>query len=81
MNTVILKKCVEELNKETPRLDYVRGMLETLIEIQETKTVIPEKKLTAADFAVAVPASDEAAMLDAKARAALAIIKETQTTV
>lgn len=33
MNTSILKKCLEELNKENPRKDYVIGMLETLIDV------------------------------------------------
>lgn len=32
MNNSILKKCLDELNKETPRKDYVIGMIETLIE-------------------------------------------------
>lgn len=27
----IIQKCVEELNKETPRLDYIRGMLESVL--------------------------------------------------
>jgi hypothetical protein len=30
----ILQKCLDELSKESPKLDYVRGMLETLIEMQ-----------------------------------------------
>lgn len=33
MNTKILQKCVEELNKEQPNLSYIKGMLETLIEM------------------------------------------------
>lgn len=33
MNNNILKKCLEELNKENPRKDYVIGMLETLIDV------------------------------------------------
>lgn len=33
MNTKILQKCLEELKKETPDLSYLRGTLETLIEI------------------------------------------------
>lgn len=36
MNTNILKKCLEELSKDEPKLDYVRGMLETLIEMSES---------------------------------------------
>lgn len=34
MNNTILSKILEELNKEAPRIDYVKGMLETLIEMQ-----------------------------------------------
>lgn len=30
----ILTKCVEELKTPTPRIDYVLGMLETLIDMQ-----------------------------------------------
>ena len=31
----ILSKCVDELKKETPRIDYVLGMLETLIDMEK----------------------------------------------
>lgn len=34
MFTSILQKCLAELVKETPDISYVRGMLETLIEIE-----------------------------------------------
>ncbi len=30
MNAIILQKCIKELSEQIPRLDYVRGMLETL---------------------------------------------------
>lgn len=33
MNTLILQKCVEELKKDSPKIDYILGMLETLIEM------------------------------------------------
>ena len=33
MNTNILKKCLDELNKETPDISYIRGMIETLSEM------------------------------------------------
>lgn len=36
MNTPILKKCIEELQKESFRKDYVLGMLETLVEMQSS---------------------------------------------
>ena len=33
MNIEILRKCVEELNRADPKLDYIRGMIETLIAV------------------------------------------------
>lgn len=30
----IITKCLKELDSDTPRLDYMRGMLETLLELQ-----------------------------------------------
>lgn len=38
MNTNILKKCLDELNKETPDISYIRGMIETLSEINNETT-------------------------------------------
>ncbi len=35
MNTQILQKCLSELDKSEPRIDYVRGMLETLVSLHE----------------------------------------------
>lgn len=37
MNNVI-QKCVEELNKDTPRIDYIRGMLESLLVMNAPPT-------------------------------------------
>lgn len=34
MNINVLKKCVDELNSEQPNISYIKGMLETLIEMQ-----------------------------------------------
>ncbi len=33
MNSNILKKCVDELNAKEPNISYIKGMLETLIEM------------------------------------------------
>jgi hypothetical protein len=33
MNNKILQKCVDELKKESPKIDYVLGMLESVIEL------------------------------------------------
>lgn len=38
MNT-ILAKCIEELKKAEPRIDYVLGMLETLVEVESGKAL------------------------------------------
>ncbi len=35
MQPTILKKCIDELSKDSPKLDYIRGMLETLYEMLE----------------------------------------------
>lgn len=34
MHTIILERCLTELTMEAPRLDYIRGMLETLVSIE-----------------------------------------------
>lgn len=39
MNTSVLKKCIEELGKEKPDLSYIRGMLETLVELSANNLV------------------------------------------
>lgn len=40
MNTSILNKILQELKQEKPDISYVRGMLETLIEMQPEKPLI-----------------------------------------
>ena len=40
MNTNILQKCINELKNEKPKLEYVIGVLETLIDMSPDK---PEK--------------------------------------
>ena len=40
MNTKILQKCVDELNKEQPNIPYIKGILETLIEVTG-QSVVP----------------------------------------
>lgn len=37
-NTKILEKCVEALSKDKPDISYIKGMLETLIELNPTQT-------------------------------------------
>lgn len=40
-----LKKALDELNKENPRIDYVRGILEVLID-QYSETITPVYQVT-----------------------------------
>lgn len=44
MNNTILKKCLDELTKEAPDKGYVRGMLETLIAMNEPTASAPVKQ-------------------------------------
>ncbi len=76
MNGTILQKCLDELKKEDFRKDYVIGMLETLIEMSDAPKVVPMviKKPTPNKPEM----TDEATLLDARARAALEIIKNEQ---
>jgi hypothetical protein len=41
MNTTILSKCVDELKKDTPNIQYVLGMLETLVTMGNPMPVYP----------------------------------------
>lgn len=45
MNINVLKKCLDELNKESPRLEYVKGILETFIDLN-THTVASQNNVT-----------------------------------
>lgn len=82
MNTKILQKILDELQLAEPRIDYVVGMLETLIEMQEDKPVMISGNLPFSSEQVVAPlkkameGGDEAAILDAKARAALQTVNE-----
>lgn len=48
MNPKVLQKCIEELKKEKPNVDYVRGVLETLLEMGDqivtTRAVVETTK-------------------------------------
>lgn len=70
MNSNIIKKCIEELNKENFRKDYVLGMLESLYETQDNKVL----KLTSVNTPgvisqVSPIVNDESSMLIAEANA------------
>jgi len=71
MITTILEKVLGELEKEKPDLSYIRGMIEVLLASQP-KLTIPIVTGNAIDVATH---QDEAAMMDAKARASIEQIK------
>ncbi len=83
MNTTILKKCIDELNAENPRLDYLRGMLDTLMEMSQQTILpptIPYMPIFSPKNVIKAPEQmDDAAMLDARARQAIETIKLTET--
>lgn len=87
MNTNILQKCLDELKnplKENIRVDYVIGMLETLIEMNDPlptpKKILPTAVTNSSNINLIPPElRDEADILDAKARAALERVKQMST--
>lgn len=44
-NTPILQKIVDELKKETPNLQYVIGVIETLVALDISNVRIPTKNI------------------------------------
>lgn len=70
MNNTIIKKCLDELQKESFRKDYVIGMLETLYEMSE-KTQPRAEFAQPKVYNVEVPTSDEGQVLDLAAKAKL----------
>jgi len=80
-----LQKILTELKADKPRIDYVIGILETLIEIQgtnskpkETSPILFSDAQNVIDKAKknAGVAEDEGEILDAKARARLSSVME-----
>ena len=84
MNSNLLQKCLDELAKESPKLDYVRGILETVIEMSQP--TIQEAAKAASAVMVAATKNpepqiiDEAASLDAATAAMLKRIPPTLET-
>ncbi len=82
MNSIkILQKCIAELQKPEPRLDYITGMLETMVEMQEPTAGSSNGRTGAFGTpnvgSIPTPAiDDDAAILDGMARAKLAAVKE-----
>lgn len=81
MNRNILQKCIDELKEPvSPRLDYVRGMLETLLEMMPESVSSPIFANHGPGVRTMTPVPeptevDERAVMDAKARAAIAAVK------
>ncbi len=89
MNTTIINKCIEELRKDKPKIDYVLGMLEAVAAMEDEDFDFRKSqiiKVPANPLGTPLPLSggtnitfaptDEAAILDAKARAAIAKVRE-----
>lgn len=81
MNISVLKKCLEELQKENFRKDYVVGMLETLIDLQEPQARVEQIKKKIHSMAMNLPEitpipTDEGQILDAATRARIAKVRE-----
>lgn len=75
MNTSILKKCLDELNKENPRKDYVIGMIETLIDTQGSNQtrdipIYPGLGATAINVPYIIPEREIAPLSDEEKRIA-----------
>lgn len=70
MNSVI-QKCVDELAKDNPRLDYVRGMLDTLLSMNESPraadTIAATSSIGPNRVVPVVTVTDEGSALDAVA--------------
>lgn len=69
MYASILKKCIAELDKDKPRLDYVLGMLETVLATLGEDTSIPKSG------PIGTP-TDESEILDASTRTRINTIRE-----
>lgn len=74
----ILKKATEELAEDKPDIAYVRGMLDTLLAMNGGMNISDTTKPFIPPVALPVPL-DEAALLDAKARAAIDYVKSLPT--
>ena len=40
MNTNLIKKCLVELDKESPNLSYLKGILESIVELSVREPVV-----------------------------------------
>ncbi len=63
MHPNLLQKALDELNKESPKLDYIRGILETVIEISPKPTPLRSIPPTAPLVRVPINAAQIAATI------------------
>lgn len=81
MNTKILQKVLEELNKEKPDISYIRGMVEVLASNEEASNPqlipisLPNQVIHSNIPIESTLVLDEVAILDARARAAVDIVQ------
>lgn len=85
MNTKILQKILDELSKETPDISYVKGILQTLLDLaDEGSKTVTNKVAIGMNNPVALDKdsnqekpknSDEGSMMDTIAKAKVAQIK------
>lgn len=80
MNRKTIQKVIDELNKPQPRLDYVKGILETIIESLPGEVTVtsthPEFLTNAYTTSPSIAVTDdEGTMLDAEARSKLAKVQ------
>lgn len=82
MPTNILQKALDELGKESPDISYVKGMLETIIELQDKATNADQLnaqlriKSAQATTTQSNEHVDEGALLDARAKAAIESVRK-----
>jgi len=50
-----LKKALDELNKENPRIDYVRGILEVLIDNDVAPSYVPPLNISSIKPTITAP--------------------------
>lgn len=80
----LIIKCLKELEQENPRIDYVRGILESISDMNDVSYSFSGGIVTSTgEFVpkhenVSKEEDNEAAFMDAKARAAMATIKELE---
>ncbi len=79
MNRKILQKVIDELNQPQPKLEYIKGILETVMETLPEENSFkhpPTTVRTSLPLQVtSTPETSEASILDAKARAAIEEVK------